>query len=352
MFEYRQTGEGSLGARLLRIRQEGSYSNYVKKFVAYSAHLLDLTEDVLKDTFINGLEPTLRVEVISRKPTTLEECMREAQLVSDRNMALKLALADLGVVGPGRKETQMKEGATSERKSGRPMDVQAIKHITLPVKGNHVKRDPPMKRLLDSEFRDQLDKGLCFRCNEKYALGCRCKVKENRELMLFITNKEEETVVDEEEGEELKEMKAIEDEDKAEIVLRSMFGLSARGTMKLKGELKGKEVLVLIDCETTHNFVHQKIVRELHLPIDKKNFNVVIENGTVIQEEGVCKALELNPPALTVKTDFLAIDLRQMDLVLGIPWLCTTGFIGVHWPSLTMSFLAGNSQVVFARIPH
>ncbi|XP_038891356.1 uncharacterized protein LOC120080793 isoform X1 [Benincasa hispida] len=79
MFEYyRPTGEGSLGARLLRIKQDSSYSDYVKKFVTYSTPLPDLVEDVLKDAFINGLEPTLRAEVISRKPNTLEEGMHKA----------------------------------------------------------------------------------------------------------------------------------------------------------------------------------------------------------------------------------------------------------------------------------
>lgn len=28
-----------------------------------------------------------------------------------------------------------------------------------------------MERLSDSEYRDRLDKGLCFRCNEKFYLG-------------------------------------------------------------------------------------------------------------------------------------------------------------------------------------
>ena len=47
-----------------------------------------------------------------------------------------------------------------------------------------------MKQLSDSEFRARLDKGLCFCCNEEYSHGHTCKMKENRELMLFILNEE------------------------------------------------------------------------------------------------------------------------------------------------------------------
>ena len=82
MFEFfNDTGHQSLGARLIRITQDGSYSNYVKKFVTYSTPLPNMVESMLKDTFLTGLEPTLQAEVISRHPQTLEECMKEAQLV-------------------------------------------------------------------------------------------------------------------------------------------------------------------------------------------------------------------------------------------------------------------------------
>lgn len=54
-------------------------------------------------------------------------------------------------------------------------------------------REPPVKRLFDNKFQTQLDKGLCFRCNEKYSHDHRCKVKESYELMFLIMNEEEET---------------------------------------------------------------------------------------------------------------------------------------------------------------
>ncbi|TYK14623.1 retrotransposon protein [Cucumis melo var. makuwa] len=79
MFEFfRDSGQKSLGARLIRIQQDGSYNEYVKKFVTYSAPLPYMAESVLVDAFVTGLEPSLQAEVISRHPQTLEDCMREA----------------------------------------------------------------------------------------------------------------------------------------------------------------------------------------------------------------------------------------------------------------------------------
>lgn len=76
MFEFfQETGQKTLGARLIQIQQEGSYNDYVKKFVNYSAPLPYMAESVLVDAFVTGLEPSLQAEVISRHPQTLEECM-------------------------------------------------------------------------------------------------------------------------------------------------------------------------------------------------------------------------------------------------------------------------------------
>lgn len=188
-----------------------------------------------------------------------------------------------------------------------------------------------MKRLSDNEFGDRLDKGLCFRCNDKYSPEHRCKVKENWELMLFIMNEEEGGGIDTEHTEDPTRLNVIEVLENAKITLRSILGFSAKGTMKLKGTVKDKEVLVLIDSSATHNFIHQRIVNELELPISgKMKFGVVIGNGTELRGQGVCRSIEVKLTDLVVMADFLAIELGQMDVILGMQWLCTTGFMEVH----------------------
>ena len=77
MFDFfKDSGQTSLVTRLIRIQQDGSYSDYVKKFVTYSTPLPHMVESVLRDAFLTGLEPNLQAEVVSRYPQTLEDCMR------------------------------------------------------------------------------------------------------------------------------------------------------------------------------------------------------------------------------------------------------------------------------------
>lgn len=84
-------------SRLLRIQQEGTYEDYLKKFEIYSAPLPNTAEDVLEQAFLNGLSPEIRAEVKSRHPVGLDQCMKEAQAVRDRNIALKLGWKEMGL---------------------------------------------------------------------------------------------------------------------------------------------------------------------------------------------------------------------------------------------------------------
>lgn len=65
--------------------------------------------------------------------------------------------------------------------------------------------------------------------------------------------------------EEVVEWKNLEVPTGIKIELRTTVGFSVKGTMKLRGSVKGKEVVVLIDIEATHNFIHQTLVDELGL---------------------------------------------------------------------------------------
>lgn len=79
-----------------------------------------------------------------------------------------------------------------------------------------------------------MKKVLCFKCNEKYSLDHRCKTREKRELWLFIIDESQviEEIVESDEDEELEEAT-----ENVELALRSVFGFSTPGTIKLKGKI-------------------------------------------------------------------------------------------------------------------
>ena len=58
----------------------------------------------------------------------------------------------------------------------------------------------------------------------------------------------------------------VEEVEAIKLSLNSVVGLSEPHTMKLKGEIQGKEVVVLIDCGATHNFISKPVVESLQIP--------------------------------------------------------------------------------------
>lgn len=224
---------------MIHIQQDGMYNDYVKRFVSYLAPLSHMVESVLRDAFVIGLKPALQAEVVIRHPQTLEECMKEAQLVIDRNLALKLAREELGLM-----ETKSGESSGNKNKGGNEKrDSKGIripmKQVTILNKGSYQKNEPPIKRLSDAEFRARLDKGLCFRCNEKYSHGHRCFLGK-KELMLFILNEEESTGEEgtsEEKIEGMVELKQLDIAEGSKVELETVMGFSSKGTMKRKRAL-------------------------------------------------------------------------------------------------------------------
>lgn len=63
----------------------------------------------------------------------------------------------------------------------------------------------------------------------------------------------------------------------------------------------------------------------------------------------MCKRVEVRLPELIVRADLLTIDLGKMDEILGMLWLCSTGFMAVHWPK-TITFLTGNKPIILKGI--
>ena len=110
--------------------------------------------------------------------------------------------------------------------------------------------------------------------------------------MIVVTKEGEEFEIKEESRDGQRELNAIEitEEGRAvvELSINSVVELPNPGTMKVKGEIQGKEVIVLVDCGATHNFILEKLVNELQLSTkDTSNYGVILGPGTTIKGKGI-----------------------------------------------------------------
>lgn len=48
----------------------------------------------------------------------------------------------------------------------------------------------------------------------------------------------------------------------------SVGGITSPKTMKLRGKIQGREVLILIDSGANHNYISTKLVKEMDLDVE------------------------------------------------------------------------------------
>ena len=203
-----------------------------------------------------------------------------------------------------------------------------MRTITLQgVAGEPNRREGPLKRLSDVEFQARHEKGLCFRCEERFFVGHKCKVKDHKELRVLVVgkNREELEVVEEEYSKtEIQETEVVKQELVIKLSINSVVRLTNPGTMKIKGMIRERSVVVLIDCDATHNFISENLVTQLLLSLEEtSHYGVISGSESAVKGKGICKQVELLLSEWKVVDNFLPLELGGVDVILGMQWLHT-----------------------------
>ncbi|TYJ96445.1 Ty3/gypsy retrotransposon protein [Cucumis melo var. makuwa] len=257
------------------------------------------------------------------KPKGLAEMMLTTQLVENREILRNEANLNGYADGkyPSHSSTGTKSYHYQQNKENKANTSFSIRTITLKSPNfGEIRKEGTSKRLPDAEFQLRREKGLCFKCNEKYSADHNCKMKEQRELRMFVVNNnnEELEIVEEVESEaaELRTAK-VQPHTTAcvELSINSVVGLNDPGTMK-----------------TAY-------------------YGVILGSGTAIQGKGVCEALEVKMKDWIVKEDFLPLELRGVDVILGMQWLYLLGVTVCDWKNLTLTFYDNEKQICIKGDP-
>lgn len=173
--------------------------------------------------------------------------MEVAQRVEDKNRVMKAAREPLGPKG--------NKPITPNKSLGFKRHL-LNQSITIGEKPSILHKEFRVKRMFDTEWQTRREKGVCFRYDEKYTLGHQCK---NWELRVLLVQEDEEF------GKKWRGgccgLSAMRDGRSVELSLNSVVGLIAPSTMKVRGAVGSKEVVILVDCGATHNFLSLDLIR-------------------------------------------------------------------------------------------
>jgi len=130
---------------LTKLQQEGSIRDYQAKFESLLSKIGTLSQNQQVNCFVSDLKEEIKADVTAGRPLTFTSTISLARVYEARNMAF-------GKNVP--LETQ-KPTLTPRSTTGQP-----------PL---------PIKRLVPEELKERQEKGLCFKCNEKFGPKHHCK---------------------------------------------------------------------------------------------------------------------------------------------------------------------------------
>ncbi|XP_074346704.1 uncharacterized protein LOC141685510 [Apium graveolens] len=363
--QFRSASGGSLYEQWLSTVQTTSVSEYSRKFIETASPLDRIPENILMGQYINGLKDEVKVEVRLLNPVSLEQAMKVATRVEERNSVTGGGKSGLSSIRPGPFPSFSKgSSSVSNQPYGLPTSPPVSRAWSMRSNESQASVQSPttrspsrnvpggIKRLTERELQDKRAKGLCYRCDAKWSIGHRCQKKELSVLLI-----EEE---DESEGEEGDNLPSPTEEVTTEVSLNSVIGLTNPKTMKLKGSIGEYEVVVLIDPGATHNFVSLELVKELGIPVEPTgSFGVCLGNGDSVQGDGMCRKVRLQlKGGIEVVSDFLPLGLGNSDVILGVQWLETLGVVMTDWKKQEMTYniqgkpvtLVGDPSLIRSRI--
>lgn len=333
--QFRSTATETLHEQWLSHKQSETVCEYRRKFIELLAPLERIPEEIAKGQFLNGLKEEIKVEVRLLGPKNLDNAMDLALMVEDKLR-----------VGASKKSEQRGGHSVFNRGSYTPSNV------TVPSRGNFSnsttgsvsptsysqassatsspggnrsfisgKSGGEVRRLSDAEMQVKRAKGLCYRCDDKWSIGHKCKRKELSVLLTCEGEEEEQMTSPQSQfSEELIEVRP--NSPQPEISLNSVMGLTSPRTMKLMGKIGNQKVVVMVDPGATHNFISREAVEKLGVPVlPSQDFGVSLGTGDSVVGTGICRSVVLEVQGVVIVENFLPLDLGNSDLILGIQWL-------------------------------
>ena len=179
------------------------YQNLFDKWVA---PLTDIREKIVEETFMGGLLPWIKIEVEFCRSVGLAEMMKYALMVENREILRREANLPGYFIAKitNYPHTNAKTNTVNNDQASKGNTVFSMRTVTLRgALAAEIKKEGPSKRLSDVEFQSKREKRLCFKCDEKYYSGHKCKAKELHELRMFVVRADdvEEEIFEEDEYE-------------------------------------------------------------------------------------------------------------------------------------------------------
>ncbi|XP_041009475.1 uncharacterized protein LOC121253540 [Juglans microcarpa x Juglans regia] len=307
---------------ITRLKQTSSVAEYKARFEALSNRLKRLPDSHKLSCFLSGLRDEIRLPLRMFKPVNLNAAFGLARIQEEYIVSSRRSTKTWGDKGSTSYFSNNQGGSISEN----------TLRITRPA--------VPTRKISSMQMDEKRKKGLCYHCEEKWNPSHVCK---NPKLYLLHGSEAvaeditDEVFYDSIEPEETGPKLLLG--SNPEISLNALTGTPCPNTMRVRGKLGTSMVVILVDSESTHNFLDPLIVKKNQLPMDGAGqLKVRVANGELLQSQGYCSNVLTNIQGTTFSPSFHVLSLPGCGAVLGVQWLKSLGPITWDFASLVMQF--------------
>ncbi|XP_026399723.1 uncharacterized protein LOC113295606 [Papaver somniferum] len=303
---------------LSKLSQSTTVQDFRIKFEKLLAKAGPIPQSQQVSLFTSGMFRSVRTDVPANKPTTLASAIGLTRLYEARD------------------ESHKKHTPSSSK------IIQVPRHSTTQNTTVNTQNSVsnPVKRMTTDELNQQRRQGLCFRCNDKFGPGHRCK----KLFMIQACFEDSDDDIDM----EIEADDVVDQNDETpEISLHTIAGTHASLTMPVQGSIGNKSVTVLKDSGSTHNFVSKRVAQKVGLqPISSGRLEVMVASGEKLISSGNCFQTNLSLQRVLMLVDFYVLPLEGCDVVLGNQWLSTLGPIVYDFSKLHMRITVDGKEVL------
>ncbi|KAL5709153.1 hypothetical protein ACHQM5_019873 [Ranunculus cassubicifolius] len=167
---------------------------------------------------------------------------------------------------------------------------------------------PPIKKLSPTEIQDRRSRGLCYNCDYVWSIKHKCQPKQ---VFLIVGDCEEATELSDTASVPVpSDSSAPANQQEIAISLQALSGNVSYQTMLLKGRVKNRNITMLVDTGSTHNFLDVNTTQALGcICSDTPAHQVMVAGGSHLTCDKVCQSFSWDINGVQFSSDVRLLSL-------------------------------------------
>ncbi|XP_021980610.1 uncharacterized protein LOC110876760 [Helianthus annuus] len=136
-----------------------------------------------------------------------------------------------------------------------------------------------------------------------------------------------------------------DEEEEHQISIHALTGIPSYSTMRVQGTRGTRQLHILIDSGSTHNFLDSRVAKKLQCEVkDITPIKVGVADGEQLTCTQLCTNFRWTMQGNWYSTEVLLLELENYDMILGVQWLLPLQDILWNFQRMTMRFEVDGKQ--------